>query len=109
MGRHYYCFIILNPNFTTKVANKISNTSSRYNHNDKNIDNIKKDVLEFARQKWTENYDMVLVGHYHQVGTIKENNNSLTFLGDWLSKYTVTKIDEEGVWQGDSKEFLNLF
>ena len=102
-------YTLFNSDFTTKFANKISNTSSRYNHNDKNVQMIKKDVLDFAKKKWSENYDMVLVGHYHQVGTINENNKSLTFLGDWLSKYTVTMISEKGLWQGNSKEFLNLF
>ena len=55
-----------------------------------------------------ENFNMVLVGHYHQTGTIYEKNNSLTFLGDWISKFTVTKIDNNGIWQGNSKEFLDL-
>jgi len=102
-------YTLFNSNFTTKLANKISNTSSRYNHTDKNVNIIKKDVLDFARKRWSENYDMVLVGHYHQIGTINENNKSLTFLGDWLSKYTVTMINDDGLWQGNSKEFLNLF
>ena len=51
---------------------------------------------------------MILVGHYHQTGSINEQNNSLTFLGDWISKFTVTKIDDNGIWQGDWKEFLDL-
>ena len=99
---------LFNPNFTTKLANNISNTSSRYNHHDNNVEIIKKDVLEFARNKWKENFDIVLVGHYHQEGTIKENNKSVTFLGDWLTKFTVTVIDDNKLWQGNWKEFLNL-
>jgi len=99
---------LFNPNFTTKLANNISNTSSRYNHHNNNVSTIKKDVLEFAQKKWKENYDMVLVGHYHQEGTIKENNKSVTFLGDWLSKFTVTVINENGLWQGNWQEFLDL-
>ena len=55
-----------------------------------------------------ENYNMVLVGHYHQEGTIKENNKSVTFLGDWLSKFTVTVIDSNGLWQGNWQKFLDL-
>ena len=99
---------LFNPNFTTKLANNISNTSSRYNHHNNNVSAIKKDVLEFAQKKWKENYDMVLVGHYHQEGTIKENNKSVTFLGDWLSKFTVTVINDNGLWQGNWQEFLDL-
>ena len=99
---------LFNPNFTTKLANNISNTSSRYNHNDNKIKMIENDVLEFSRKKWNDNYDMIFVGHYHQEGTINENNKSVTFLGDWLSKFTVTVIDDKGLWQGDWQKFLDL-
>ena len=99
---------LFNPNFTTKLANNISNTSSRYNHHNDNTKNIKNDVLEFAENKWKENFDMVLVGHYHQEGTIEKNKKSVTFLGDWLSKFTVTVIDDDGLWQGNWQKFLDL-
>ena len=69
---------------------------------------IKNDVLEFARNKWNDNYDMIFVGHYHQEGTIVENSKSLTFLGDWLSKYTVTVIKDSKLWQGNWKKFIEL-
>ena len=101
-------YTLFNSNFTTKLANKISNTSSRYNHTNKNVEIIKKDVLDFARKRWSENYDMVLVGHYHQTGTINENNKSLTFLGDWLSKYTVTMIDQKRTMAGEFKRIFKL-
>ena len=105
-----FIYKLFPPSFTIKLANNFSNTSSYYNHHpyDKHIKMIKKDMIDFAKKKWDENYDMVLVGHYHQEGTIEENKKSLTFLGDWLSKFTVTKIDENGLWQGDWKNFLEL-
>lgn len=95
---------------TISLANRLSNTSHYYNHHpyDKHTKMIKKDITEFAQKKWKENFDMVLVGHYHQEGTITENSKSLTFLGDWLSKYTVTVIKDSKLWQGDWKKFLEL-
>jgi len=96
------------PSFTIKIANKTSQISSRYNHHDDYVKQIKKEILLYAKKKWKENFNMVLVGHYHQTGSINEQNNSLTFLGDWISKFTVTKIDDNGIWQGDWKEFLDL-
>ena len=36
------------------------------------------------------------------------DNNQLIYLGDWLSKYTVTVIDENSCWQGNWKEFIDL-
>ena len=41
-------------------------------------------------------------------GPLKKKNKSLTFLGDWISKFTVTMIDDNGVWQGNWKEFIDL-
>ena len=88
-------------------TNKFSKTSSHFNHHpyDSHIEIIKKDITDFAMTKWKENFDMVLVGHYHQTGTIEKNNKSLTFLGDRIKKFTVTKIDKEGLWQGDWENF----
>ena len=68
----------------------------------------KKDLTSFAEKKWEENYDMVFVGHYHQTGTIIKNDKSLTFLGDWLSKYTVTTLTDDKRWQGNWKEFIEV-
>ena len=39
---------------------------------------------------------------------INKNNNSLVFLGDWLRHFSVTTLSEEGLWQGDYKEFIKL-
>ena len=98
------------PSFTCKLANNISKVSSHYNHHpfDKHARLIKKDVLEFAQKKWLEGFDAVLVGHYHQTGIIEEENHKLIFLGDWLSKFTVTVINEKKYWQGDWKKFIDL-
>ena len=89
-------------------ATKMSRSSSEYNHNDKYIALIKKDILQFSKLKWKENIDMVLVGHYHQEGIIKHNDKSLIYLGDWLKKFTVTMINENGPWQGDWNQFIKL-
>ena len=94
--------------FTTKFANKLSKSSSHYNHNDKYVDIIQKDMLEYAIKKWDEGYKAVLIGHYHQTGIIDKKDKSLVFLGDWLSKYTVTMIKDNKIWQGNWKEFIDL-
>ncbi len=48
------------------------------------------------------------MGHYHQQKIITKNNKSLVFLGDWLKYFTVTQLDENGVWQGNWEQFLKL-
>jgi len=94
--------------FSFAFANKLSRSSSEYNHNDKFVNTIKKDILEFSQLKWDENIDIVLVGHYHQEGIITKNNKSLIYLGDWLHKFTVTMINSNGPWQGDWEQFVKL-
>ena len=106
------CFIkffkLFPENLSFQFANKMSRSSSDYNHNDKYINIIRNDLLEFSELKWKENFDFVLVGHYHQQEIIKKNKKKLIFLGDWLQKFTVTEINKNGVWQGDWEEFIKL-
>ena len=86
----------------------MSKSSSGYNHHDKYVNMIIKDVSEFAEKKWKEEFDIIMVGHYHQQKIITKNNKSLVFLGDWLKHFTVTRLDENGVWQGNWEQFLKL-
>ena len=37
---------------------------------------------------------------------IEEENGSLVFLGDWLTKFSVTRLNENGIWQGNWEEFI---
>jgi len=94
--------------FTCSLAKKISNSSSDYNHHDKYKNMILEDTLDYAKQKWKAGYDIICIGHYHQTGIIKNDSKHIVYLGDWLSKYTVTCIDNGELWQGDWQEFLNL-
>ena len=103
-----YLYKILPAKLTCMLAKKISKSSSDYNHHDKYVDIIKKDTMEYAQKKWKLDYDIVCIGHYHQTGINNYNNKQLIYLGDWLSKYTVTMIDEKKCWQGDWQEFLDL-
>ena len=65
-------------------------------------------MLEFSENMWGKVYDAVLIGHYHQTGIIEKNKNKMIFLGDWLSKFTVTMIDKKKYWQGDWQNFVDL-
>ena len=96
------------PKISYSIANKLSKSSSDYNHNDKFIDIIMKDIKEYAKINWEEEIDIVMVGHYHQQKIITKNNKSLVFLGDWLSKYSVTTLINNNLWQGNWEEFIKL-
>ena len=69
---------------------------------------IINDISEFAKKQWNNNIDIVMVGHYHQEKIISEKNKKLVFLGDWLEKFTVTLLNDDGVWQGNWKQFIEL-
>ena len=101
-------FKLFPPSFTCNLAKRISKSSSHYNHHDKYVNVIKNDILEFTQKKWDIGFDTVLVGHYHQTGIINNNNKKMIFLGDWLSKFTVTMINEKKYWQGDWENFVDL-
>ena len=101
-------FKLFPPRISFKLANKLSRSSSHYNHNDKFINTIMTDILHYAKNKWANNIDIVMVGHYHQQKIINHEKSSLIFLGDWLGKYTVTTLNKNEIWQGNWKEFIEL-
>jgi len=103
-----FLFNLLPPSLTCSLAEKISKSSSDYNHHDRYKKIIFKDTLDYSKNKWEVGYDIVCIGHYHQTGIIKHKNKEIIYLGDWLSKFTVTCIKNGKSWQGDWKEFLNL-
>jgi len=103
-----YLFKLIPASLTCKLAKKISKSSSDYNHHDKYVDLIKKDTLEYAKKQWNKNIDIVCIGHYHQTGINIYDKNKLIYLGDWLSKYTVTVLNDNKCWQGDWKQFIDL-
>ena len=103
-----FLYNLLPPSLTCSLSKKISKSSSDYNHHDKYKDMIFSDTMEYAEEKWKAGYDIVCIGHYHQTGIIKKGDKVIIYLGDWLSKYTVTYIDDGKTWQGNWQEFLNL-
>jgi len=98
-----YLFKILGGNIGCKLAKKISNTSNRYNHSEihnkkKSIkkETIRTEINKYVISKWIDKYDAILIGHYHQIGIDKFNKKKIIYLGDWLSYYTVTRLDHTG-------------
>ena len=65
---------------------------------------IRTELIEYARTQWKLGINSVLLGHYHQTGIIEEGGNYVIFMGDWLRHFTVTRLDENGWWQGNWEE-----
>ena len=93
-----FLFRLLHPDWGCALARKVSNTSSHYHHHDKKAIEIRNEIREFANKKWTEGYDVVLIGHYHQTEIETSDQKLLIFMGDWLKHFTVTSVDQNG-WQ----------
>ena len=87
-----------------KIGYKVGKKASAYyphyyqqttlNSNQSN-DEIKNDILAFANIMWDQDYDVVLVGHYHKMEIVKKGAKLLIFLGDWMKHYSITKFDGE--------------
>ena len=99
-----FLFKNFHPDWGCGLAKKVSKASGDYHHHDEQSDAIRSEIIEYARSKWKNGIHTVLIGHYHQTGIIEENGNSLIFMGDWLRHFTVTRMDENGWWQGNWEE-----
>tara|TARA_B100001029_G_C15060705_1_gene458207 strand:- start:3097 stop:3837 length:741 start_codon:yes stop_codon:yes gene_type:complete len=89
------------PDWGCALAKKTSHISGNYNHHDLNKENNRKELIEYARSQWALGFKTILIGHYHQVGIHEEDGNNIIFMGDWIKHFTVTKLDDNGWWQGN--------
>jgi len=95
-----FLFRNFHPDWGCELAKKVSKASGDYHHHDLKADTIRNELIEYGRAQWELGYNIVLLGHYHQTGIVEENGNSIIFMGDWLRHFTVTRLDENGWWQG---------
>jgi len=99
-----FLFNILGGEIGCKLAKKISNTSKKYNHseyrnkkNDTKKEKIRDEINSYMINNYINNYDTILIGHYHQTGIDNLNNKKkIIYMGDWLNYYTVTCLNKSG-------------
>tara|TARA_Y100001970_G_C14205595_1_gene843753 strand:+ start:831 stop:1571 length:741 start_codon:yes stop_codon:yes gene_type:complete len=99
-----FLFRNFHPDWGCELAKKISKSSESYNHHDLHSEKIRSELIEYAHFQWNQGIDTILLGHYHQIGIIENRKKKLIFLGDWLRHFTVTKLDNNGWWQGNWNE-----
>ena len=96
-----WLFKLFHPDWGCGLAKKVSKASGGdYYHHDLKADAIRTELIEYGRSQWKLGFNTVLLGHYHQTGIVEEDGNSLIFMGDWLRHFTVTRLDNNGWWQG---------
>ena len=85
----------------TRIAKKISGTKKKFNEDYPSLKKeYKNELKEFAFNKMkNENIDVLLMGHYHEIGIYKNQKKQFIHLGDWINKYTVTILDQNGIWK----------
>ena len=99
-----FLFSNFHPDWGYWLAKKVSRASGHYHHHDANSEAIRSEMIHYAKSQWQNGVNTVLIGHYHQIGIVEENGNSLIFMGDWLRHFTVTRLDDTGWWQGNWEE-----
>jgi UDP-2,3-diacylglucosamine hydrolase len=52
-----------------------------------------EEYYEFARRKFKEGFDYVLLGHLHEAMIRKEKENVYVNCGDWITQFTYAKYD----------------
>jgi len=84
----------------TLFARRVSDTKKKFNTNYIGLnENQKNELEEFAFKKMkNENIDVLLMGHYHQTGIFNIQNKKFIHLGDWINKFTVTKLESSKIW-----------
>ena len=85
----------------TNIAKKISNTKNKFDPKYPKLPIKQKEELKnfaFSKMK-DENIDVLLMGHYHEIGIYKNDNKQFIHMGDWINQYTVTILDKKGMWK----------
>ena len=81
----------LHPDWGIPLARFVSGSSRQYtdrlNLNDQN------DYIGFARQRFREGYDYVIMGHRHAPFELEEHGKKYINLGDWLEQYSYAVFD----------------
>ena len=94
-----FLFKLIPPKIGYKTAKIVSNTSRHYNHDNNLSKKIKSELISWRKLDCNNNYDIILIGHYHQNGIYNINGKSIIFMGDWISQFTVTKYDGKDWYQ----------
>tara|TARA_Y100001968_G_C19312180_1_gene694779 strand:- start:242 stop:988 length:747 start_codon:yes stop_codon:yes gene_type:complete len=83
----------------TIIAKKISSTKYKFDKKQYLNQKFQDELKSFAFQNMkNNNIDVLLMGHYHQTGIYDNGDKKFIHLGDWINQYTVTILDEKGMW-----------
>lgn len=85
----------LHPDLGMALAQAASRLSRKYNHDDGTKEAKFDELSGYARSRWEEGADVVVLGHYH-LNLLNSDHNGKRFLclGDWIAHYTYGKLSQ---------------
>ncbi len=81
---------ILHPDIGFRLAKFFSNLS----RNHREINNLDAEYVEFARSRFADGFDGVILAHTHQPQEFHEDGKTYINTGDWMGKFTYGKLEE---------------
>jgi len=98
-----FLYRLLHPDLGIGLARKSSRTS-RNNHSENGHTQEQEALRKFARNKLSEGYHYVIMGHDHTPEQLTVDNRHYINLGDWITHNTYAVFDGTGV----SLEYWNV-
>jgi len=81
----------LHPDWGIPLARFVSGSSRQYTNRVKLND--QNDYIAFARQRFKDGFDYVIMGHRHKPFELEEKGKKYINLGDWLEHYSYAVFD----------------
>ncbi|MCJ7812116.1 UDP-2,3-diacylglucosamine diphosphatase [bacterium] len=66
---------------------------SRLSRNHQKIKNIDEEYLDYARARFREGFDGVILGHTHSPQEYRESDKTYINTGDWMNHFTYGKLE----------------
>jgi len=66
---------------------------SRWSRNSRDIKNKENQYLEYARERFSDGFDCVILAHIHIPQELKQNGKRYINTGDWMHHFTYGKLE----------------
>ena len=88
-----FLFKLLPAKLGCALAKIVSQTDKHFDKKEYVNLEIINELKNWSKLKSNDQYDTILIGHYHQNGIEIMDNKNLIFMGDWVTQYKVTEFD----------------
>lgn len=92
-----FLFGLLHPDIGLKLGKFMSRSSKKYKKPVSRMKKHERGMTDFAKQKFDEGFDYVIMGHIHKPRIISFDKGIYINLGDWINHFSYLIIDENSV------------